>query len=244
MRFSSRNGAGDRGHRRTVVRRGLAGALLLLLAPMAQAAAQQVPDTLGVTNRASLRFTAPGGVAGVGEAGVRVTVQLSAGVRIAPPRQASARPGERRVLAHVLENAGTGPDRFRLEAAGPAGWGLALHLDLDGDGALGAEDTPVTGPLPLERGASAALLLVIDVPADAPDDASETVTVRATSGMDAAVADSVRDEIVVHRPLPALSLGKAADRSDASAGDTITYTLSFTNRGDAVAPAADVVDPL
>jgi|GEM_PF-1283131 len=244
MRFLSRNGAGDRGRRRTSVRRGLAGALLLLLASVAGAAAQEVPDTLGVENRASLTFVSPGGIEGTGEASVTVTVKLTAGVRIAPPRQASARPGERRVFAHVLENTGTGPDRFRLEAAGPAGWGLALHLDLDGDGVLGAGDTPVTGPLPLERGARAALLLVVDVPADAPDDASETVTVRAASGMDAAVADSVRDELVVHRPLPALTLGKTADRSDVSAGDTLVYTLSFINRGDAVAPGAEIVDPL
>ncbi|HEX6036960.1 SdrD B-like domain-containing protein [Longimicrobium sp.] len=242
--FSMRSGAGDRGHRQATAWRGLAGALLLVLGTAAHAAAQ-VPDSLPVVNRATVTYEV-GGVAHAGgdTATATVVLQLSAGVTLAPPRQATARPGERRVLSHQLQNTGTGPDRFSLETAGPAGWGLALYLDLDGDGVLGAGDTPVTGPLPLARGASAALLLVVDVPADAPDDPAVSVTVRAVSGMDAAVLATVRDEINVHRPLPAVTVGKAVDHAQATPGDTLTYTLSWANRGDAAAPTATLADPL
>ncbi|HVH11823.1 MAG TPA: DUF11 domain-containing protein, partial [Longimicrobium sp.] len=239
-----RSGAGDRGHRRTTVRRALAGAMLLVLGTAARAAAQ-VPDTLPVVNRATVVYTAAGVThVGTDTAAATVVMKLTAGVSLTPPRQAVARPGERRVLAHLLENTGTGPDRFSLDAAGPAGWSLSLFLDLDGDGVLGAGDTPVTGPLPLERGGRAALLLVVDVPADAPDDPAVQVTVRATSGMDAAVTATVRDEINVHRPLPSVTMGKNVDRSEATAGDTLTYTLSWANRGDATAPGASLADPL
>ncbi|HST60412.1 MAG TPA: SdrD B-like domain-containing protein [Longimicrobium sp.] len=239
-----RSAAGDRGHRQATAWRGLAGALLLVLGTASRAAAQ-VPDTLPVVNRATVTYTAASEThTGADTASATVVMQLTAGVALTPPRQASARPGERRVLAHLLQNTGTGPDRYTLVANGPAGWGLALYLDLDGDGMLGAGDAPVTGPLPLERGAQAALLLVVDVPADAPDDPAVTVDVRAASGMDAAVTASVRDEINVHRPLPAVSLGKTVDRAEATAGDTLTYTLVYANRGDAPAPAASLADPL
>ncbi len=239
-----RSAAGDRGHRQATAWRGLAGALLLVLGTASRAAAQ-VPDTLPVVNRATVTYTAAGEThTGADTASATVVMQLTAGVALTPPRQANARPGERRVLAHLLQNTGTGPDRYTLVANGPAGWGLALYRDLDGDGMLGAGDTPVTGPLPLERGAHAALLLVVDVPADAPDDPAVTVDVRAASQMDAAVTASVRDEINVHRPLPAVSLGKTVDRAEATAGDTLLYTLVYANRGDAPAPAASLADPL
>ncbi|WP_420126485.1 SdrD B-like domain-containing protein [Longimicrobium sp.] len=245
MRFYvMRSGAGDRGHRQASAWRGLAAALLLVLGTTARAAAQ-VPDTLPVVNRATVTYTAAGVThSGVDTAAATVVMKLTAGVALTPPRQATARPGERRVLAHLLENMGTGPDAYTLRVAGPAGWGVSLYLDLDGDGVLGAGDTPVSGPLPLERGGTAALLLVVDVPADAPDDPAVAITVTAASGMDAAVTASVRDDINVHRPLPAVSMGKSVDRAQATSGDTLTYTLSYANRGDAAAPAASLSDPL
>lgn len=242
--YGMRSGAGDRGHRQATAWRGLAAALLLVLGTAARAAAQ-VPDTLPVVNRATVSYTAAGEThTGADTASSTVVMKLTAGVALAPPRQATARPGERRVLAHLLENTGTGPDAYTLRVAGPAGWSVQLYRDLDGDGVPGAGDAPVTGPLPLERGGTAALLLVVDVPADAPDDPAVAVTVTAASGMDAAVTASVRDDIAVHRPLPAVTMGKSVDRAQATSGDTLVYTLSFTNRGDAVAPAASLADPL
>lgn len=239
-----RSGAGDRGHRQASAWRGLAAALLLVLGTAARAAAQ-VPDTLPVVNRATVTYQAAGEThTGADTATSTVVMRLTAGVALTPPRQATARPGERRVLPHLLENTGTGPDRYSLAATGPAGWSLALYLDLNGDGVLGAGDAPVTGPLPLERGERAALLLVVDVPADAPDDPAVALQVRATSGMDGAVSASVRDDINVHRPLAAVTLGKAVDRPEATSGDTLTYTLVYANRGDAAAPASVLADPL
>ncbi|HEU0052590.1 MAG TPA: hypothetical protein VFQ39_05410, partial [Longimicrobium sp.] len=148
------------------------------------------------------------------------------------------------MLPHLLENLGNGADRFALSAAAPRGWTTGLFLDRDGDGVLGAADQAVSGPLPLARGESAALLLVIDVPADAPDAGDVAIDVKATSQSDTSVASTVRDLVTVHRPLPALTLGKAVDRSAATPGDTLTWTLSWANQGDAPTTAAVLADTL
>lgn len=240
--FAQANGAGC-GRRGTgSVLRGIAAALALALVPAANATAQ-VSDTLPVINRATVTFEA-GGFTAESEDVAIVVVKLTAGVSLAPPQSATVRPGERRVFAHRLQNMGTGPDRFRLSVTGPAGWAVSLYLDGNGDGVLGPEDTPVPGPLPLERGAAQALLLVVDVPADAPDDGAASVSARAASEMDPAVTATVTDQMAVHRPLPAVTLAKTVDRAEATPGDTLTWTLTAANRGDAAAPGATLADPL
>lgn len=247
MRLTAPARTAARGPRRTSFVRWWAACAVLLFAtllPAARAAAQQVvPDTQAILNHATASFNS-GDFTATTEAEVTVVMKLTAGVSLTPSRQATARPGERRVFAHVVENTGTGPDRYVLSVQGPAGWAVSLYLDGNGDGVLGSEDTPVSGPLPLARGAKQALLAVVDVPADAPDDGAGTVRVTATSQMDAAVSAAVQDLVTVHRPLPAVQLAKTVDRAEATPGDTLTYTLSAQNRGDAVAPAAELNDPL
>lgn len=223
-------------------RAGLAALALGLAA--ASPAAAQAPDTVWIVNRATLTFRGADGSSGTAEAEAGVAMDRVRGVRLTPPRAVAAHPGERRVLPHLLENTGNGPDAFRLEAAGPAGWGVALHLDLDGDGVLGAADPAVTGPLPLGRDGSAALLLVVDVPEDAPDAGDFDLTLTAASTAAASVTASLADVVSVRRPLPALSLTKGVDRADATAGDTLTYTIAWTNRGDGATPAASLADAL
>jgi uncharacterized repeat protein (TIGR01451 family) len=197
-----------------------------------------------VVNRATATFRTAEGFVGSVEAAVTVVVKYTAGVRITAPQTAALVPGARRVFAHRLENTGNGADRFTLAASGPQGWTLRLFVDTDGDGALGEGDLPVSGPLPLGARGSAALLLVVDVPADAPDMASAALDVRATSSVDPALTDAVRDMVSVRRPVAALSLGKSVDLTDATPGDTLLYTLSFANRGDAASGAVEVVDTL
>lgn len=228
------------------VRRVLAAAWVAGLAAFAapRAANAQTGDTIQVVNRATVVFGTEDGVDGHAEAEVAVSVKITAGVRIVAPQSAALVPGERRVFPHRLENVGNGADRYTLSAAAPAGWTVRLFMDVDGNGVLGAGDTLVTSPVPLEAREAAALLLVVDVPSHAPDMGSATIEVTATSGRDPAVSDSVRDTVSVRRPLAALSLGKSVNRADATPGDTLLYTLSYSNAGDAASGAAEVLDTL
>ncbi|HEY0035661.1 MAG TPA: DUF11 domain-containing protein, partial [Longimicrobium sp.] len=209
-----------------------------------RAAAAQTGDTVHVVNRATAVFGSADGVDGRAEATATVVVKLTAGVRITAPQSAALVPGERRVFPHRLENLGNGADRFTLTTVAPSGWTVRLFLDVDGNGVLGAGDTPVSGPVPLGAREGTGLLLVVDVPAQSPDMGAATIDITATSALDPALKDSVRDTVSVRRPLAALTLGKTVNLADATPGDTLLYTLSFANGGDAASGVAEVVDTL
>lgn len=217
-----------------------------LLGPAALAAQSDTPvtDTVRVVNTAHLVFRGEDGIDAATEAMAEVVVEHRVGVTLVTSREVVVNPGQRVVLAHRMQNTGTAADTFRLDLAGFAGWGVRLHLDLDGDGVLGTGDVPVAGPVSLASGQEAALLLVMDVPADAAEGVQAAVDVRATSHRNAAATAALRDLLTVHVPAAVLSLGKTVDRAEATRGDTLTYALTFANAGDGEAAAATLTDTL
>ncbi|HEX7242055.1 MAG TPA: hypothetical protein VF263_17355, partial [Longimicrobiaceae bacterium] len=116
-----------------------AGVAAFLLAGAVPAAAQRVQESV-VENRAYLAYRSDNGVEGRDTARAFVTVSRTVGVSVTPDHEVTLDPGERRVLAHRVQNQGAAADSFRLAAAGPAGWRLSLFLDVDGDGAQGERD--------------------------------------------------------------------------------------------------------
>ncbi len=250
MRFpfaSTGTGRGGPG-RTSLVLPVVAACALLGLLPAARVAAgmgaHRIPaaaDTAVVENRAYLSYSMGGGQ-WTSSAAATVTVNLPA-VQVTPSYEATMEPGGRRVFAHRVTNSGAAAGRFRLEAAAPAGWRVSLYLDVDGDGEIGERDTAVPAALPLDAGASAALLLLVEVPVDFAGGETQAV-VRATSEADASVTASATDRITVARGRTAVSLDKSVDRADALRGDTLAYTLVFANRGVAAFPDARLQDPL
>ncbi|HEX2189404.1 MAG TPA: SdrD B-like domain-containing protein, partial [Longimicrobiaceae bacterium] len=199
-------------------------------------------DTAVVENRAYLTYRAADGVERTAAAAAAVTVQRPA-VEVVPSYEATLEPGGRRAFAHRVRNGGAAADRFRLEASAPAGWRVSVFLDVDGDGELGERDAALSGPVALEGGASAALLMLVEVPLDRGGGEAEAV-LRATSETDAAVTAAATDRIVVARGRTAATLEKTADRADAFRGDTVAYTIAYANRGVATFPDARLGDPL
>ena len=242
-RLSTRCSRGITGIRPAIFAgRVLAVACGLALAPRAMAAQDARPDTVSIVNTARVTYTAEH-VPATETATSTVMLARTAGVGLVPPREAVIFPGGRRALAHVLENRGNGADAFVLAASGPAGWTFSIYADVNGDGVLDAGDTRVTGPVALNGGASASLLLVVDAPAGAAESEVD-VTLRATSTNDPETTASVVDRLTVRRPLAALRLEKTVDRTDAARGDTLAYGLSWSNQGDAPAPDAVIADTL
>lgn len=228
----------------TFAARVLVAAVLLTPAALAAQSATPVTDTVRVVNTAHLVFRGEDGIDAATEATAEVVIEHRVGVTLVAPREVVVNPGQRVVLAHRMQNTGTAADSFRLDLAGFAGWGVTLHLDADGDGVLGMGDLPVSGPVPLASGQEAALLLVLDVPADAAEGVQAAVDLRATSLRNAAATAALRDLLTVHVPAAVLSLGKTVDRAEATRGDTLTYALTFGNAGDGEAAAAILTDTL
>jgi uncharacterized repeat protein (TIGR01451 family) len=225
------------------------GASLVLVVAMSAAAEAQLPtppDTAAIVNRASLTFTAPDGSIGSDTASARVLLKLLAGATLTPPRAQAAPPASRRVLAHVLHNTGTAADAFALSATAPAGWTVAIYMDVNGDGALDAGDLPVGPGVSLARDATAQLLAVIDVPAGAAGGFVGAIDLRATSQMDKTVSATVQDRITIVAGTSAsgIAFDKAVDRASAQAGDTLSWSLAYLNAGTAATAPALLSDVL
>ena len=234
-----------------LVGRALWGALLCLLAPaaaMAQAGTSSAPARIDpFANRAVVTYVYINGAADSALADATVSLSRQAALSLTGPFATQASPGDRRAFAHTLTNRGNQDDLIQLGASAPAGWTLSLYLDMDGDGTLSAADTRITAPLSLARGASAPLLAVFDVPAGAPDSSIATLLLTATSTNDARATVSASDRVTVvikPAPRPNLTLAKAVDRADATLGDTLTYSIRYTNVGTADAASVTLLDTL
>ena len=222
----------------------LLGALLLRAVPAAAQSAASVRDTLQVSNTAALAYRDSDGNEVRLVAGAAVAVERTVALALTPDRQAAVTAGGRIVLAHQLTNSGDGDETVSLTVAGPTGWGVALYMDANGDGALDAGDA-VAGPtVALARGGVLALIVVVDVPAAATAAADQPVTVRAASGRRADLSVSARDLLTVGGAVPALRVTKVVDRATATAGDPLAYSISYANDSSASADVALLADTL
>jgi len=156
----------------------------------------------------------------------------------AAPSVQSVAPGGLATHAHrfVAGSAGEWSVRVTQSASPPLpGWGVALHHDLDCDGVFDTGEPPLAAPLTLLAGESACLLVSHRAPPGAPAGAAEQLRVIADFTLVGATpvlvsADTLADLTTV-AVQNGLLLVKAVDRASALPGDTLTYTLTYTNPG-------------
>lgn len=216
------------------------------LLPAASAAAQQggtITATAAVQNHAVATVALPGGGVATSRDSATVAVSYIVGVRLGAGGTAAVRPGGSVVLAHRLDNTGMRPDQITLVTTILTGWSVSLYVDVDRDGAIGAADSVAT-VVSVAPGGSLQLLARVTAPADAADSSSATLRLNARSGNAAAATAEAEDVVTVVGPQPALRLEKAASRPGAAHGDTIAFTLTVRNDGDAPADTATIVDSL
>jgi uncharacterized repeat protein (TIGR01451 family) len=163
-------------------------------------------------------------------------------VLLDPDRAAATPPGALAVFAHTLTNTGNLADVYDLTWTSSGAFApvsVTFHRDADGSGTLTAPDAaladtdgdgaPDTG-LVAGMGGTLAILAVVATSAAEPVGGAATITVRATSSYDPATWDAAADALTLSGP--SLTLLKASDRAAALPGDTITYTVTYTNTGD------------
>lgn len=226
-----------------------AGAFALWL-PAATAGAVQVVETnpvawlstgatVGTTGGTYTRptdaiaFTAGVGVVYTGLAfgDVPANQLVAAGAQAGPP-------GGVLFYPHTFTAGSAGTVTFSLtRAPSPSipGWSADLFRDLDCDGTVDAGEPLLTAPVAATTGQTLCLVLRHTIPSGAPGGAQETVTIGAgfdyVNAAPALASSVVLGDVTTAIAGGGLQIVKSVDVTTARPGDTIQYTITYTNPG-------------
>ncbi|HEX9765675.1 MAG TPA: SdrD B-like domain-containing protein [Nitriliruptorales bacterium] len=165
------------------------------------------------------------------------------GLDITPGTTQQVAPGTTVVYPHTISNIGDLADEVVITATSSFGFAVRVVHDENGDGVADPDEPEIGQAVALEPGASVDVVLVLDVPADAPSGLEDTLIVTATSLAEPGVSVSATDLTVVVAAV--LQVVKAAQPDTAvEPGGTVRFGISVTNTG--TDPAVDVVvtDPI
>lgn len=221
-------------------------ALLLLGASVGSLGAQPTPAGTRIVHAAQVIYqTANGQVDTVtSEATVMLVGQIG-GIDLEPPGVSATDPGATVTFAHRLRNAGNGVDSFTVTATSRSGWPVRLYRDANGNGVVDGTDPPVTGPIMLDAGLSAWLLVAADVPGNpALRGRTDTLVVTGASLFDPAISDRLINQTQIRTSGIAVALEKSVDRASATIGEILTYTVRFTAEGANRATNVRLADPI
>ena len=177
---------------------------------------------------------------------VTTVVQQVAGLTLTANGTRVAAPGGQAVFPHVVTNNGNGTDSFTLSASNNSGddfdlTGLVLYVDADGNG-VPDNFTPVTTTGPLAAGASYRFVAVGSVPGNRLAGDVSRITVNAVSVFDGTQTASNTDQVNVTSNAVVNVTKSISAPSGASPSGPYTYTLTYTNSGNATASSVRLTD--
>ncbi len=218
--------------------------LFPMLALFAPAVWAQTPAGTQISSFAQASYEAPNGLTFLAYSDTLVMVVAQvAGTDLEPARSAVSDPAATVVFTHTLTNMGNGTDSLALVATSKMGWPVRMHLDANADGILDAGDPQVSGPITLAMGEVAPLLMAIDVPGLATVRGTfDTISVVVTSLMDPTISDGLIDVLEIRQVGIVVSLNKLVDRTSATIGDILTYTISYNASGTNTATNFEIKD--
>ena len=221
--------------------------LVLTLAAFGSPAHAAPPAGTTIGNQATATYTdAASNSYTVNSNPVTTVVQQVASLTLTANGTRVAAPGGQAVFPHVLTNTGNGDDSFTLSAANLAGdnfdvTGLVLYVDADGNG-VPDDFVPVTTTGPLAAGDSYRFVAVGSVPGTRLSGDVANLRVNAVSTFDGAQTAFNSDQVTVSTNA-VLSVTKSLSASNgASPSGPYTYTLSYTNSGNATATNLRLTD--
>jgi parallel beta-helix repeat protein len=148
-------------------------------------------------------------------------------------------PGATVVYPHTFAAGAAGQVTFTTTStpnpAGTTGWSQVLYLDADCNGKLDAGESVISSPVSVNAGQQICILVKEFIPAGAPLNATNKITVTASfvySGapsVPAATATRTDLTTVGNGTTAGLTLVKSVDKTTALPGETITYTITYTN---------------
>jgi len=154
----------------------------------------------------------------------------------APPAAQGIAPGGVALYAHRFTAGSAGTVQFgAAQTPSPAlpGWGASLVLDANCNGAIDPGETPVPASIAVLAGQTVCLVERVDAPAAAPPGATEQSALSASftyMGASPALSSSAGlTDLTTVLATGGLVLTKSVDKATARPGDTLTYTITYTN---------------
>ncbi len=177
---------------------------------------------------------------------VTTVVQQVASLTLTANGTRVAAPGGQAVFPHVITNTGNGDDSFNLVASNLTGddfdlTGLVLYVDADGNG-VPDDFVPVTTTGPLAAGATYRFVAVGSVPGTRLSGDVSNVRVLATSVFDGAQTATNTDQVTVSTNAVINVTKSLSAGNGASPSGPYTYTLTYTNSGNAAATNLRLTD--
>lgn len=159
----------------------------------------------------------------------------------------SAFSGEHVSYAFSLTNGGNGPDSYRLSLRllNPSDFSFSsrqIYLDEDGDGSVDPGEQAVTSVGPLTAGETAALVVTAMLPSGLSGGESAHLNLSAVSESDTSRSDRNNVARAVARQEAHIPLHLSADRQEAMPGDTVRFTIDFSNTGSRTASDLIITD--
>lgn len=146
---------------------------------------------------------------------------------------------------HTVTNTGNGPDSYALTAVQVAGGVFTLtNIEIYADASCdGIPDNAVnmTATTTLSPGAPFCFIVTANVPATALNLQTVAMTITATSVNDTLAKDTNTDTVIVTTNA-VVDVTKSLDIAQGPEGQTFTYTIAYSNRGNATATNVSITD--
>lgn len=129
-------------------------------------------------------------------------------------------------------------------AAAPTGWSATSFIDANCNGQLDGGETPITGAIAVVADQTLCVIVKVFAPATASNDTRTTYLLSgAFAYANNTLASQVqRQDLTIVGTADGMLLVKTVDKSVASSGMVIFYTLTFTNQGAAAVNAVKIRD--
>lgn len=174
---------------------------------------------------------------------VRTTVLQVASFTLVADRTTTVNPNGQVALSHTLTNTGNSGDSFSLDLVNilPVAAqddidlnNIAVYLDANGDGTPDNTTNLIGQTVTLPAGASTNLIVVGTAPVSATNGQAAQLTISAASTFTPAVTASNTDTVTITGNA-VVNVTKSANVSAVSVGDTVVYTLAYSNTGNTAA---------